>query len=101
MKAWVRFSRSAPRSLRGSNPTYALRLSPAGEKQLGRTFTTIVRPIEDLEAVLPTKPFDKFNPPVNAKRNVTVLRNAPKTFGKEQTMRTSETVQRIVKAAKV
>lgn len=111
----------------------------AMEKHLGRRFMTIVRSIDELEALLDRDPFAKFRLPPNARRNVTFLRAAPspkpklpvsmqggeiltlqgregflyyvpgeasptfmtsieKTFGKEQTTRTWDTVGRVVKA---
>jgi uncharacterized protein (DUF1697 family) len=110
-------------------------------KHLSKPFMTIVRSIDDLEALLATDPYQRFKRPANAKRDVTFLRAAPlgkpklpcdlrgaricaiedctvfsfhvpldtdpafmelieKTFGKEVTTRTWETVERIVKAAK-
>lgn len=49
------------------------------KKHIGRHFMTIVRPVEELEALLQTDPFAKFDLPLRAKRNVTFLRAAPKT----------------------
>ena len=110
-------------------------------KYLSKPFMTIVRSIDDLEALIATDPYKRFNRPANAKRDVTFLRAAPgmkpklpvdlrgarictiddrvvfsfhvpqdmdpafmelieKTFGKEVTTRTWETVERVVKAGK-
>lgn len=107
---------------------------------LGRRFLTIVRSIEDLEDVLASDPYKRFDRPADAKRDVTFLLAAPprkpklpvalrgarictledrvafsfhipqqtdpafmvlieKTFGKQVTTRTWETIERIVKAA--
>jgi uncharacterized protein (DUF1697 family) len=112
----------------------------AFEEHMGRSFLTIVRSIDDLQDILTTDPYRKFNRPANAKRDVTFLREPlrtkpklpvelrgaqicsiadrvvfsfhvpqemdpafmvliEKTFGKEVTTRTWETVERIVKAA--
>jgi uncharacterized protein (DUF1697 family) len=112
----------------------------AFEKYLDKAFLTIVRPIEDLEAILETDPYAAWGLPAGAKRDVTFLRATPspkpklpvelrgaaivtvservafsyhvpnvmdpafmvlieKTFGKEVTTRTWESVGRIVKAA--
>ena len=109
-------------------------------KYLKRRFMTIVRPIDELQALLDRDPFASFTLPARAKRNVTFLRVPPKappelpvimtggqilalqgregflyyvpgeadvsfmttiekTFGKDVTTRTWETVGRIVKAA--
>ena len=109
-------------------------------KYLGREFMTIVRPIETLETILASDPYNGCRMPAGAKRDVTFLRAAPatkpklpvelrgaaicaligdvaysyhvpnntdpafmvlieKTFGKQVTTRTWESVGRIVKAA--
>ena len=44
------------------------------QKLLGRTFFTIVRPSDSLQALLKTDPFAAFAVPANAKRVVTFLR---------------------------
>ncbi len=46
-------------------------------KQLGRTFLTIVRPIDVLRDILASDPYQKFRLPANAKRIVTFLREKP------------------------
>ena len=116
------------------------RCEAAIQKHLGRPFMTIVRSIEELNALLERDPFAAYQLPPKAKRNVTFLRHAPstrpklpvvmrggkilslqgreaftyyvpgvvdptfmvlieKTFGKEVTTRTWDTVGRIVKAS--
>lgn len=113
----------------------------AMERHMKKRFMTIVRRIDDLEALLASDPFAHFELPTNAKRNVTFLRAEPatkprlpvvmeggeilalegreaflyyvpgeapptfmtvieKTFGKDVTTRTWDTVGRIVKAAR-
>lgn len=47
--------------------------------QLGRAFFTIVRPVEQLQALLATDPYKPFKVGPNAKRIVTFLRERPKT----------------------
>lgn len=117
------------------------RCEEAMERYMGRAFMSIVRPIDELAALLERDPFARHTLPPKAKRNVTFLRSAPgskptlplelrgarilslegreaftyyvpnqvdpafmvlieKTFGKEVTTRTWETVGRIVKAAR-
>jgi uncharacterized protein (DUF1697 family) len=49
----------------------------AMEKHMGRRFTTFVRAIDELEALLARDPFAKFELPERAKRNVTFLRATP------------------------
>ncbi len=111
------------------------------QAELGKSFSTIVRPIDELEALLEKDPYAKFELEPKAKRVVTFLKNEPKaklklpisleraqillvkeravfsayvpspkgpvfmtliekTFGKEVTTRTWDTVARIVKAAR-
>jgi uncharacterized protein (DUF1697 family) len=110
----------------------------AMEQTLGRTFFTIVRPVEALQELLASDPFGGFRLEPGAKRIVTFLRQRPatrialpvelagariyavrggevfsayvrtpkgpvfmtlieKTFGKEQTTRTWDTVARIAR----
>jgi uncharacterized protein (DUF1697 family) len=105
---------------------------------LGRTFLTIVRPIDALRKLLDSNPFASFDEPRGAKRTVTFLRAKPakklalpieldgarilavkgtevfsdhvpspqgavfmvlieKTFGKDVTTRTWETVQKVAR----
>ena len=54
------------------------RAEAAMAKQLGRTFPTIVRSVEDLQAIVAADPYVKFPPAPGAKRVVTFLRAAPK-----------------------
>jgi uncharacterized protein (DUF1697 family) len=109
----------------------------AMQKHLGRSFLTIVRPINGLQTLLESNPFKRFEMPNNSKRIVTFLRDAPgrklrlpiekdgarilvmrggaafgayvptpkgpvfmslleRTFGKAQTTRTWQTLERIV-----
>jgi uncharacterized protein (DUF1697 family) len=49
------------------------------EKQLGRSFLTIVRSVEFLREMLESDPFRPFRPPAAAKRIVTFLREKPTT----------------------
>jgi uncharacterized protein (DUF1697 family) len=51
----------------------------AMEKQLGKSFLTIVRPIDFLRAMLESDPYRAFRLPPEAKRIVTFLREKPKT----------------------
>ena len=46
-------------------------------KHLGRSFLTIVRPIDVLREILASDPYQKFRLPANAKRIVTFLREKP------------------------
>lgn len=48
-------------------------------KQLGRTFHTIVRPVDVLRELLDANPFSSFRLPTNAKRVITFLREPHKT----------------------
>jgi uncharacterized protein (DUF1697 family) len=50
----------------------------AMEKKLGRTFYTIVRPIDALEQILAADPFARFKLPADAKRVITFLREPRK-----------------------
>jgi len=50
----------------------------AMHEQLGRTFFTIVRPIEQLQALLATDPYKPFKVSPQAKRIVTFLRGRPR-----------------------
>ena len=123
-----------------SEESLAKRCEAGMQKVMGRSFMTIVRSIEDLQAVLDRDYFAEEKLPPNAKRNVTFLAGPPKsklklplelrgakicaiegdiaytyyvpnyvdpafmvlidkTFEKNCTTRTWETVGRIVKAA--
>ena len=54
------------------------RAEAAMKAKLGRTFPTIVRSVEDLQAIVAADPYAKFPPAPGAKRVVTFLRGAPK-----------------------
>jgi uncharacterized protein (DUF1697 family) len=125
---------------KASEESLQKRCEAAFGKYLIKPFMTIVRSIDDLEALIASNPYKGFERPANAKRDVTFLRTAPrsmpklpvdlrgarictiedrvvfsfhvpqdmdpafmelieKTFGKDVTTRTWETVERIVKAA--
>lgn len=118
----------------------AKKCEAAMTKVMGRSFTTFVRSIDDLQAILDRDYFSREKLPANAKRNVTFIMDPPptkpklpvelrgaricalegdvaytyyvpnyvdpsfmvlieKTFGKNVTTRTWETIGRIVKAA--
>ena len=124
-----------------SEKTLEKKCEDAMEKVMKKRFMTIVRPTDELQALLDRDPFASFTLPARAKRNVTFLRALPKavpelpvimtggqilalegregflyyvpgeadvsfmttiekTFGKDVTTRTWETVARIVKAAR-
>ena len=110
----------------------------AMEKRLGRSFLTIVRPVDELRALLESNPYKGHNVPADAKRIATFLHGEPdanlrlpiegdrarilsmrdgvvfsyylpnpkgpvfmalldKTFGKAQTTRTWQTLERVTK----
>jgi len=48
-------------------------------RELGRTFLTIVRPIEALQELLASDPYQTFRLPADAKRIVTFLREPPRS----------------------
>ena len=54
------------------------RAEAAMHEQLGRVFFTIVRPVEQLQALLATDPYKPFKVGPKAKRIVTFLRERPK-----------------------
>lgn len=63
-------------SARAASPASLQRRAEAAmEKQLGRAFLTIVRPIDALRAMLGRDPYRSFPLPPGAKRVVTFLRN--------------------------
>ena len=66
---------------RGSEASLANAIEKAMTKRLGRAFLTIVRSIEDLQALLDTNPFADLRPPSAAKRVVTFLREDTKPAG--------------------
>jgi uncharacterized protein (DUF1697 family) len=49
----------------------------AMEKRLGKSFLTIVRPVDMLRAMLASDPYEALGLPSNAKRIVTFLRETP------------------------
>ena len=59
---------------RGSEASLASAIEKAMTQRLGRSFLTIVRSIEDLQALLDRDPFADLRPPAAAKRVVTFLR---------------------------
>jgi uncharacterized protein (DUF1697 family) len=61
-----------------SEATLARKAEAAMQAGLGRTFLTIVRPLEALRAVLDADPYAAFRLPPAAKRVVTFLRDAPR-----------------------
>lgn len=54
----------------------------AMEKHLGRTFFTIVRPVDELRKLVATDPYAKFKVKPGAKRVVTFFRGQPKRLPK-------------------
>jgi uncharacterized protein (DUF1697 family) len=50
----------------------------AMQKELGRTFLTIVRPIDALQTMVAADPYRRFRLPSGAKRVVTFLRESPR-----------------------
>jgi uncharacterized protein (DUF1697 family) len=63
---------------RGSEASLAGAIEKAMTKRLGRSFLTVVRSVEDLQALLDRDPFADLKPPAAAKRVVTFLRENPK-----------------------
>jgi len=57
----------------------ARRAEKAMEEGVGRSFSTIVRPVAELQALIDSSPFDAFDLPTAAKRVVTFLRKAPES----------------------
>lgn len=55
------------------------RAEAAMKKRLGRTFLTLVRSVDALQALLEEDPFAAYRLAPNAKRVVTFLRDTPKT----------------------
>ena len=53
------------------------KVEAAFERQLGHTFLTIVRSVDELRAMLASDPYEKFRLPSDAKRVVTFLREKP------------------------
>jgi uncharacterized protein (DUF1697 family) len=56
-------------------------IEKAMTKRLGRSFLTIVRSIEELQALLDSDPFADLRPPATSKRVVTFLREDTKPAG--------------------
>jgi uncharacterized protein (DUF1697 family) len=129
---------SAPRA---AHTTLERKAEAAMQKALGKTFMTIVRSAEELEALLGSTPYKSARLEENAKRVVTFLRNEPKpspklpialeearilvrkgtdvfsayvpgdegpvfmvliekTFGKDVTTRTWDTLEKVARAAR-
>jgi uncharacterized protein (DUF1697 family) len=61
-----------------SDATLERRAEQAMERCLGRTFMTIVRSVEELQALLAADPFASYRLPAGSKRIVTFLRAEPK-----------------------
>lgn len=55
------------------------RAEAAMQARLGRTFMTIVRPVDELRALLASEPYAKFRLPAGSKRVLTFFRDAPKS----------------------
>lgn len=123
---------------RASDSSLQRKAEAAMLKRLGRTFLTIVRPVDALQRLLASDPYQAFRLPPGSKRIITFLREQPssqpalpielhrarilamagtevfsaylptpkgpvfmtlieKTFGKDQTTRTWETVSKAAK----
>ena len=61
-----------------SERTLERKAEAAMAKALGRTFLTIVRPVDALQRLIDSDPYAGFRPPRNAKRVVTFLRERHK-----------------------
>jgi uncharacterized protein (DUF1697 family) len=72
------------------------RAEEAMAKQLGRTFLTIVRPIEALRAVLASDPYEGARLPRDAKRVVTFLRDKPASKVQLPIQRDGASIVRVV-----
>jgi len=124
---------------RAADVTIEKKIEAALEKQVGKRFGTIVRSIEELEALIEAEPYQAFRLPAGSKKVVTFLRAEPegklalppaldgariwtvrgrealssyvrsdkgpvfmalieKTFGKDVTTRTWDTVQKVARA---
>ena len=64
---------------KASEKTLQRKAETAMEKQLGKSFLTIVRSVDFLREMLESDPFGPFRPPPEAKRIVTFLREKPTT----------------------
>ena len=60
-----------------SEATLQKKAQAAMEKHLGRSFLTMVRPVEMLRELLESDPYQKFKLPAGAKRNVSFLLEKP------------------------
>ena len=60
-----------------SEATLQKKAEAAMTRQLGRSFLTIVRPIDVLRELLASNPYQAFDLPADAKRIVTFLRDPP------------------------
>ena len=72
------------------------RVESAMKSELGRTFVTIVRPIDALAAMLASNPYDALPLPRAAKRVVTFLRHKPVSRFTLPVERDGATILRIV-----
>ena len=61
----------------GSDTTLERKAEAAMQAHLGRTFLTIIRSVEELQALLAADPFAKYRLPPASKPIVTFLRKAP------------------------
>ena len=62
-----------------SNASIQTKAEAAMEKRLGKSFLTIVRPVDALRELLAGDPYAAFGLPSNAKRVITFLREKPRT----------------------
>jgi len=62
---------------RASEQALEQQAEAAMQEQLGQAFLTIVRPIEDLQQLLASDPYNRFKVSPKAKRIVTFLRGRP------------------------
>jgi uncharacterized protein (DUF1697 family) len=60
-----------------SEPALQRKAEAAMTKHLGRTFLTIIRPVDELREILASDPYRPFRLPPAAKRIVTFLRDPP------------------------
>jgi uncharacterized protein (DUF1697 family) len=63
----------------GTEASLERKAQAAMERRLGRTFLTIVRPLDALREILDSDPYRAFHLPSHAKRVVTFLREPSKT----------------------
>jgi uncharacterized protein (DUF1697 family) len=64
-------------SVSGSVAAIERRIQAALTKQLGRSFYTIVRSVQELNDLIEADPYADFDLPINAKRGVTFARKLP------------------------